>query len=79
MVVIALVDRCVTVVRFTFFEETSAGTSQEDEDAEQLLHSILKVKGRRFERRRGRASGLPRPEMRAEEEDDARAAAPCAR
>jgi len=79
MVVISLVGRYATVVRFTFFEETSAGTSQEHEDAEQLLHSILKVKGRRFEHARGKASGLPRPERRIEEEADAGPEAPCAR
>lgn len=76
MVVISLVGRYATVVRFAFLEETPAGTSQEDEDAEQLLHTILKVKSRRFEHGRSRASGLPRPERRIAEEADAGPAAP---
>jgi len=52
MIVTLLVHRFTTVVRFPFFEEASAGTSQEHKDAKQLFHRILKVNGRRLEHRR---------------------------
>jgi hypothetical protein len=44
MGVTLLVCRLTTVMRSPFLEETSAGTSQEHEDAKQLLHQILKVR-----------------------------------
>jgi len=60
MVMTAFVSRFATVVRFTFFEETSAGTSQEHKNAKQLFHSILKLEGRQFDYWSDRANGLPR-------------------
>jgi hypothetical protein len=44
MGVTLLVRRLATVMRSSFLKETSAGTSQEHEDAKQLLHQILRVK-----------------------------------